>query len=521
MKTLKRMTGMIVIAALCLSSMSGCSGSKVSTIITLPKLASEGQEQTEKLADKVDVYWDATPSMAGYLGLNGNSRISVSDEIRSIYKSVVPETTFVKASQDIDVVTAINWAGAERNYYRFDAGIAKYFKRSVWSDAIMLGSFYDKAYYEDDSTKDTVSMERYFGNNSKDSLKYTENYLTEVFDYIDPDSLSIVVTDMYELADDIGSLYEAIGNKIMNSDMVVSMIGVQSEFAGTIYDLSAQEDKVSYGVDSFINDPTLSGVRYHPFYIFICGDEYNVELFTESMMDELEEEVQPEDGLQSMMFYSENQVSSIDNYAMVSDELDISPGSAVYATGIAFQAEEGAMLPSNFQAYEISRSEYNEESVITQTYQVKDEQLKEYLDQADESGIALQEVEAAIYSGDEFAETTVRSGTVELSDVSWDDMSSELTIKLKLSGVSSLQRELYRFRVHITYPASKQEMPEWVKEWTLDKSGLSGWLADNSTFPGTKTNNLSEMVQLLLNKTEPDSNYQEIACLDYYIQIAD
>lgn len=511
--------------------MIGCSRSSDTIVIPLETSSKETENilQEEKLADTVDVYLDTTPSMVGYLGLKENQEAWATRAVKEAYGILVPKTNYVVAGLKIDDLIAVHWAGASRNFYRFDVALGKLKNRKDLMDSFMFYNFYNRSYYADKlrteqldqgDLEPVVEIKKWFGSNTEEDYRYTENYLSETITELNPEHLSIVITDLYELGDDTGSLYEAIADAIIQSDNVVSLIGIQSQFAGTIYDLNDQQAKVVYGVNNFAANPTAEEIRFHPFYVMVFGDEYNVNKFTEKLTEQLKESF-AENQIQNMLFSYENQITGFDDYSFISDRLD-SQGSILYDRTVRFTAEDGNLLPSGFQAYKISRKNYNDSSELTQVFQVQDEILKTYLLERtpEEIEASLTEVSCMMPDTGQFGDAQIRSGTLEVTSVDWND-AGEFTVKIKLHNVNELEKRLYRFQICLTCSPEERTIEPWIFEWDLDKSRMSEWLDNPDSFPGDKTNNLKETVQLLMKKTEPNYTAHEIAYLDYYFNVVD
>lgn len=527
----KYLTLLMILLAGGITVIAGCSRRNDPIVIPLTASAKETETvvREEKLADTVDIYLDTTPSMVGYLGLKENQEAWATRAVKEAYGALVPKTNYVVTGLNIDDLIAVHWAGANRNFYRFDVALGKLKNRKDLMDSFMFYNFYSKSYYADklqlgqtdqNEQESVVEIEKWFGNNTREAYRYTEDYLSETIAELDPEHLSVLVTDLYELGDDTGSLYEAIANAIIQSDNVVSLIGIQSQFAGTIYDLNDRQDKVVYGVNNFAVNPTAEEIRFHPFYVLVFGDEYNVNEFTENLTERLKKSFE-EDQVQNMLFNYEKQVTGFDDYSFTSDMLD-SQGGILYDTTIRFIAEEGKLLPSGFQAYKISRKNYNDTSELTQVFQIQNENLKTFLlgKTAEQIETSMVDVSCMETASGTFENAQVRNGTLEVTSVDWNN-TGEFTVKIKLHNVNELEKRLYRFRICLTCSPEERTIEPWIFEWDLDKSRMNEWLENPDSFPGRKTNNLKETVQLLMKKTEPNYAVHEIAYLDCYFNIVD
>ena len=79
----------------------------------------------------------------------------------------------------------------------------------------------------------------------------------------DPDSLNVIVTDLYEEKGMVESIGRLMTERFLSQGKTVAVLGIQSEFAGPIYDIGESDQTINYGVDE-----NRSFVEYkpHPFY---------------------------------------------------------------------------------------------------------------------------------------------------------------------------------------------------------------------------------------------------------------
>lgn len=501
-----------------------------SELITLPALAESEEADSAGTGsgggvENVDVYLDVTPSMVGYLGLKYNTQenIWITQDILDQYGSVVPRTAYMEALEIMNDTLIQAWPGADRQYFRFDVGIARMMDMRSFVETAVQSSSYTKTYYDEALPAQTVVMQKWFGSNSEEHYDYTENYLSDTISALNPEHVSIVITDLYELADDTNALYDAISDRIVKDDNVLSLIGIQSQFAGKIYDLDAQKSSITYGINDFLNNPSEEGVRYHPFYLLIFGEEEAVAGLTEELMDGFQvlfDGSEAKTRVKNQLFVCEKQVTGIDDYSF-QEAFPISRNGFQYDTSVRFLAEEGRILPQDFYAYKISRGTFEEGTILTHTFRVENDALKDLLAEACEDPGQIQRVwEAALQNTqtDEFENAPVPDDIFQVDDIQWDGEGT-LQVSVHFNQVSRLTRGLYRFRVFLTYPVEEQKMESWVNEWNLDKSRINEWLADPDTFPGEQTSNLANIVGILLEKTNPKYENHEIAYLDFYFNI--
>lgn len=511
--------------------MTGCGRSTTASTVVLPALAEQGYSETQIIQNMkdIDIYLDTTPSMAGYLGLKYNTyNTGIATEVLEKYDSLVPETVYMKTIYLLDSIVAVGWPDADKNFYRFDVGLGKLLTRKDFMDSFSFGSFYNISYYEEHIVKEgkesdiaTTEMIAWFGSNNEQGYDYSENYLSYVLKELNAEHLSVLITDLYELGDNTGSLYEALASQVIEKGNMVALIGIQSEFAGKIYDLDRYQNKVIYGVDNFVKNQDKSEIKYHPFYILVFGKEDDVMAMSDRLIDKLGQEIGG-NKIEKMLFNYEKQLRGFDDYSLVSAS-PISKTGYQYDTSIRFIADEGEILPKNFYPYKIIRKNYDEEKILTHVFQIEDDRLKEFLvNWAEPSEIDFGEIECDIRNletGD-FDSVSLRKDTFQIADIQWDE-NGLFQVQVQLKNVRDLMKGLYRFRLHLTYPLEERQPEAWVEEWDLDKSRMNEWLENSETFPGHQTNNLLELVELFMEKIKADYPYHEIAYLDFYFSVTE
>lgn len=186
------------------------------------------RQQNVAVEDKsiIDVYWDATYSMAGYAAIDsGNLYKVLPDNLENIASSM-----------------------GEVHFFRFGENI----------------------------TPLTGREHRNFSNTGY----YTElvTSIHNVVSAANPDHVSIVITDLYEDAADLGNVSKLMRERFFSQREAVAIIGIKNPFDGTIYDVGLNAQKFPYNSGS---DQT----KYRPFYLLIMGPENQVTAFMKKWQD--------------------------------------------------------------------------------------------------------------------------------------------------------------------------------------------------------------------------------------------
>lgn len=206
--------GLIIIT--CAVLLSGCGDEDEAVKVAMPsQVMSEAVSEDTPVA--VDVYWDATYSMAGY--------------------TTIPETNFYRTLPDElgDLGSSIGSV----KFYRFGKDIQELSGREY-------RQFSNPGYYTEVITA--------FHN---------------AIDNADTSHLSIIVTDLFESDADWSNVTQKLKDKYFGQHLSVAIIGIKNPFKGDIFDVGI--DAAKYAYDSG-NDPA----RYRPFYLFIMGPDKQV-----------------------------------------------------------------------------------------------------------------------------------------------------------------------------------------------------------------------------------------------------
>jgi hypothetical protein len=194
----------------------------------LPKTQATHLEKTDTA--NLSIFVDGTLSMAGY----------VSSGATSLYR---------KTLDSVDQVSTTAWS--KPKYFRF--GQRKQpIDRDTFRNA-QLPSFY---------------QDRAFGVSQVDKL------------LVDPptsDQLNVIVTDLYQKNADLGGVQGPLTRNYLERGYTIGVLGVKSEFNGTIYDVGLTSQQFNYSTAG------QSTKKYHPFYILVLGTYGNVYHFYEQL----------------------------------------------------------------------------------------------------------------------------------------------------------------------------------------------------------------------------------------------
>ena len=178
--------------------------------------------QGEMVAENipVDIYWDATYSMAGYTTLAaGNVFRTLPDELGDMGDSM-GEVTFYRFGAEVTPMEGREW----RNYTQ----------PGVYTELITA--------------------------------------VHNVVDKADANHLSVIVTDLFESDSDWSNVTKKLKDKYFGNHLAVAIIGVKNSFNGDIFDVGLNAAKYTYNSGD-------NPARFRPFYLFIMGPEKGVRDF--------------------------------------------------------------------------------------------------------------------------------------------------------------------------------------------------------------------------------------------------
>lgn len=217
MKKIARLLSAMLLVSIALLGL-GCFGGSKDNAINPNAFQSETVAVSEKPV--VDVYWDASVSMAGYTTVAADNLFrELPDEVMDVGGSL-----------------------GEVNFFRFGTEIVP-----------MQSGEYRKY----------INQE-----------PYTElaNSIKNVVDGADPTHLSVVVTDLFESDAAWSAVSQKLQEKYFKDKCAVAVLAFKAPFNGTVYDVGLDGAKFNY--DS-AGDPA----KYRPVYLLIMGPDVHVNSF--------------------------------------------------------------------------------------------------------------------------------------------------------------------------------------------------------------------------------------------------
>lgn len=247
--------------------------------------------QRVKVEEQIGIYVDVTLSMKGFLGSQEES-----------FKKLVHTTRYMICLDELNTIIAEKFDEEDIEKYRVDTLLWEVDK----SENIFLKA-QKTDYYQNSLNHETVYLPSEISENERAS--YGNPCLAEALLNCVNDDFSIFVTDFYENDRASDKVINAL-KKNMKSDGVyektVGVIGIRSEFAGDIYDLSESEKVVEYGVkEEYCSKDDIS---YRQFFIIVIGEPEKVREFCRDVQENMNLD---DDELQYIVFH-QNEVYGLD-----------------------------------------------------------------------------------------------------------------------------------------------------------------------------------------------------------------
>lgn len=95
------------------------------------------------------------------------------------------------------------------------------------------------------------------------------------------DSLTIIVTDLTEKAQNMNPIISTLKDKYINAGFSVGILAQRSEYKGKIYDVGLNNEQYDWDTAKKNSDPKF----YRPFYILMIGRYANVNYFYERLKE--------------------------------------------------------------------------------------------------------------------------------------------------------------------------------------------------------------------------------------------
>ena len=451
---------------------------------------------------QIDVWVDGTPSMAGF----------VAGDLATAYRKALPR---------IEETAYNTWINAQVDYYRFEIsllpedfadieGMDEYlnesgqtleaFTRSLYAFAPISAGDTVRAYEQ----ADFYSKTTYFADYSAGTGDVLEDVTDQVrsiaavnwdsqslpplrtaLTMADPDSLNVIVTDLYEEKGMVESIGRLMTERFLSQGKTVAVLGIQSEFAGPIYDIGESDQTINYGVDE-----NRSFVEYkpHPFYLLLIGEESEVNAFAQALQEKFDAEIADNE------FYTcEVQLMKTGDWGEAADYSDI--------TGFA---ADGVLTGQTQQ----DETQLASGQVADLRYTIPRQEAAAGAATAEETGLPITAtVGSSRYAGDFAADETAAAlvQSVEVVSVGTAQRDGEtLTCPVTFRVTMQAPEDIGIYRILLSASAQSPadlfptDLEPWVDEWDISVADELTWLNDPESFDGSKTLYLKRIMNQLV-----------------------
>lgn len=208
------------------------------TIPPAPQISNKinGLSQSEEIA--VEVFADASMSMEGFVHPG-------------------PETQYCQVMWNLEDASNYTWAAPQLNYYRFGTTCQSIsrnrFRRCVNSN-----------FYESGELSKLTRIDCIF-----DTLDRRHSDSSNF--------IAIIATDLFQQDTDVNRIINRLRDTYLGRDLAVAVLGIQSFFQGTIYDVGPNNDNFDYR-------PTMHDkYPWRPFYLLFIGHHGDIDHYVTAL----------------------------------------------------------------------------------------------------------------------------------------------------------------------------------------------------------------------------------------------
>jgi hypothetical protein len=180
---------------------------------------------------RVEVYLDATVSMAGYVA-GGNSN-------------------YIRFLDELEASLGTAWKRADLHFYKFG-------RQSREIDRAGLRAARSAAFYGEKGMSEVTGID-------------------QVISCEKPSTVSVVVTDLFQREGDVNAIVGQIKSRCFQRGVSVAVLGVRSQFNGSVYDAN---------VPAYPLASTSDTSTYRPFYALMFGDAADLDRLFQSLKNQ-------------------------------------------------------------------------------------------------------------------------------------------------------------------------------------------------------------------------------------------
>ncbi len=404
---------------------------------------------------KVDLFFDATLSMEGFVKTQSSSYYQ--QTVHLLERGVIE-----------------GWKGGQVAFHKFGDEIAPLPGRQYLDAA--KPTFYTDAKYN------------------------KKTYIERVIDRAELDHLTVIVTDLFQDNADVNQLSEKLKQKFFANGLAVGVLGIRSQYQGTVYDVGA--DNYTFAYTS--REKPETG---RPFYLLAFGSHANIAHYFDTLQ---------RSGINA---FPEKQVLILSHF-LTAQPAPFTSAKLKTADRISEISSSNLLSPgytgNQLKAFKITKGKTEAHFSTEWVYQPLPNAL-EYsgnLQSAVESwkgeDTGAKELVLAENQQANKALTVVATLTPENPPFSQLQIRADLKVhEIPVAGT-------YRYRVRLL--PSQYALPSWVSEWNMRDPEIKAWHLHPGDFNGAKTYNLENFLGTLRGAVV-GTNPPEVGDIYLYIRI--
>lgn len=472
----KKMIGFTILICI---FVSGCGKTTYDNLQDQMPVMEDEPEYKEKKAEQIGVYVDVTPSMKGFLGMQTDA-----------YREVIEETRYMTCLDEINKIITAKYNEQQITNYRVDTPLWQT-DENVLDKARRPGYYGNSAYMDKGYTMIDLIED--------DGAGYDSRCLSNALKNCKEEDFSVIITDFYENDSAAAGVIEALKENVQldnENGKTLGIIGIKSEFAGTVYDISAFKKEVEYGVVK--GEVSPEDIVYRQFFVIVAGCPKAVQEFCSQLKESMN---LAEKDLNYTVFY-ENNVYSLD-YTNFEQCYSISK-----ERGKRLWPEAGVIINNDLEMDIYDYSGQEEDIVLS--YEAEGGSLINELKNGNVSVIEFPDIpekkmyevqcslEEQIYLWEQetkaFKEDSSLKEILHIEKLCYAPEENLIYIWLKVTG-GNLPKMPVKLYGKIYYEGERGLNCDWVEEWNLA----------NGEEDYEKTRNLKEYFNGILEKM-PDRN---------------
>ena len=281
---------------------------------------------------------------------------------------------------------------------------------------------------------------------------YRETHIDAAFRTLNPNSLSIVVTDLFQTKGDESAMVETLSQKLVNSDLAFAVIAMRSEFKGRIYDVGPR------GLNFLYSSTNGRPNTYRPFYALILGRLPDVLHY----LSEMERLHDPSDDQFNVLVLTAH---------VMAKPLTFSNGRITALKGAIETFRFLGFTSEDVQAFEMRAARPLQ---LTSTIKFEEVQFGPPISLEDSNFETR-----AVYWHDKPTDSATANEAIVASIKGSDPQTAALTVEIDPRKLAP--PGVYAFELRLSLPPESAKLPLWCHAWDMSDSKLSD---------GTKTYNL-------------------------------